>query len=569
MNPSINPKSDTPALIESASKPKEEVHWLRHILARNPFYILSAALLLYSMRRLSFDSRIFPDEISQLMFNFSSFHFYEILLVITAIFLARRHIWYDSGLLIGLENLFLFVPFILVSQALMVEGPIAIVFCTCGCALVISRMISLNRFVPSIYLPKKLLSFGAILLALNLALPIVTRLLHKNSNLDIWDSRRGMLDNFEWFAIAPLAMLLSYFLPITTNISSDTRAKAAFFSGRYFPLLTFALWITGTIAHLYCIGFVYGSTWKISLLLPSLWIVAWILWKRRFAFVFPSESLRAFAEKCFFCLPVIILAIAIFERDWRICFSLSLLNLIAYAVITIKNRSDQWASHLLLVSAALVVASVPQSLIHTIAMRIMRPQLVCISFFGYLLVLTMLSRSPKAGIFGAVLAPVFFQNMFPNMIYGQLSALIQIAIVFLLLHSLRWNDPDHVGSNIARNLAVSFWIIQSLWWFSDDPTTARASTFAAALVLIAAYFLARLISGSWGPKVLPYSAITVAGLTPLYSGAQLVRHAPSGILFLVISFGLFAIGTLTALRKSRQNSEKQFPPTAVEPNTNV
>src|SRR5579863_9290314 len=83
---------------------------LRAALARNPFYILSALLLLYSMRLLSTDSRVFPTETPQFFFNFSSFEFYELLLEGTAIALARKRIWYDSGLLIGVEAMFVFIP---------------------------------------------------------------------------------------------------------------------------------------------------------------------------------------------------------------------------------------------------------------------------------------------------------------------------------------------------------------------------------------------------------------------------------------------------------------------------
>ena len=43
------------------------------------------------------------------------------LLVTTAIVLARRRIWYDSTLLVGLENLLVFVPFILISQAALID----------------------------------------------------------------------------------------------------------------------------------------------------------------------------------------------------------------------------------------------------------------------------------------------------------------------------------------------------------------------------------------------------------------------------------------------------------------
>src|ERR1043165_418395 len=64
--------------------------WVRRIFAGNPFYFCSAAFLLYAVYRLSIDPRMFLDELTQLLFNFGSLQFYEILLVITAIFLVRR-----------------------------------------------------------------------------------------------------------------------------------------------------------------------------------------------------------------------------------------------------------------------------------------------------------------------------------------------------------------------------------------------------------------------------------------------------------------------------------------------
>src|SRR5947208_1258865 len=108
------PTPPVPPLVETNQNIGSEFRQLlRYILVGNPFYIFSAVLLLYAMRRLSFDTRLFSTEVSQLTFNFSSFQFYELLLVVTTIFLARRRIWYDSSLLLSVENLFAFVPFIL------------------------------------------------------------------------------------------------------------------------------------------------------------------------------------------------------------------------------------------------------------------------------------------------------------------------------------------------------------------------------------------------------------------------------------------------------------------------
>src|ERR1019366_6505194 len=72
-------------------KPRPLAWWLRKFFACNPFYLVSAA---------------------RMLFNFTSVQAYEILLVLTAIFLSRRSLWYDSTLLVGLENLLVFVPFI-------------------------------------------------------------------------------------------------------------------------------------------------------------------------------------------------------------------------------------------------------------------------------------------------------------------------------------------------------------------------------------------------------------------------------------------------------------------------
>jgi hypothetical protein len=131
--------------------------WTWIPLARNPFYIISAALLLWSMRRLSLDSRIFTGELPQLLFNFSSFQFYELLLAVTAIVLARRRIWYDSGLLIGLENLFICVPFLLVSQALLLQNWIAFALCLAGCGLALLRVGALKRWLTELNMPPSLL----------------------------------------------------------------------------------------------------------------------------------------------------------------------------------------------------------------------------------------------------------------------------------------------------------------------------------------------------------------------------------------------------------------------------
>jgi len=71
----------------SESKPTEPIHqadvasppapsnwrdWARRLLVCNPFFLCSAALLLFGINRLSGEDKLFRDEIQSLLFNFSA-----------------------------------------------------------------------------------------------------------------------------------------------------------------------------------------------------------------------------------------------------------------------------------------------------------------------------------------------------------------------------------------------------------------------------------------------------------------------------------------------------------------
>ena len=77
-----------PDFIAPRSRPIS--YWLKGLFACNPFYLVSAALLLFGMYRVSVDPNFLRTETAQLVFNFTSLQFYELLLVFTAIALARR-----------------------------------------------------------------------------------------------------------------------------------------------------------------------------------------------------------------------------------------------------------------------------------------------------------------------------------------------------------------------------------------------------------------------------------------------------------------------------------------------
>src|SRR5438094_9101831 len=79
--------------------------WARRLIVCNPFYLLSVALLLFGCYRISIEPALFNHEAAHLFFNFSSLQLYELLLVVTAVFLFLKNIFYDSMLLVFLDNI--------------------------------------------------------------------------------------------------------------------------------------------------------------------------------------------------------------------------------------------------------------------------------------------------------------------------------------------------------------------------------------------------------------------------------------------------------------------------------
>ena len=554
--PPLPPRID---LSDSAAPENNSTRWLRYLLAGNPFYILSAVLLLLSMRKLSLDSRILAEGTPQTLFNFASFHIYELLLVGTAIFLARRKIWYDSGLLVALENLFVFVPFILISQALMIKGPIALIFCLSGCLLVVLRTGALKRWLPSVKLDKSLILIGVVLLCINVAFPVLTQASHQESDFQMWSSRGKLLQSIEWFLIAPLLVALANFLPVIGK--PTTPANDAYFAKNYFPLVTFLFWAAGTGVHFYCIDYVFAPQWNFALLVPSLWVAMWTLWKMSFKSDFVRGDFGLVLQNTLLAAPAIILGLAASKHEWGIVFALTSLNALIYFLIAAKRR-DRFAFRLFLISASLILGSVPQRLMPPMHFAIQRQEILWLSAFGYVLVSTLLSRNPKAGILGAITSALFV-TMLPGDVAKMINPALQMGAVFFLLHSLRWNNEEK-GTATARILAAIFWLGHSLMWVGADSTVARAGVLGAAVGVLAVYFLARYVFGKWGPRIIPYAALAVS-LSPLIcDGGQLLRNAPSGLLILLGSFGLFALGTVAALTKSRWIPQEQIPSPVVE-----
>src|SRR5580765_5759861 len=143
-----DPAPDSPALVpESLEAPvgaqlgtrRGWRYWARRLLVCNPFFLVSAALLLFGVYRLSVDPGFLEEETQNLLFNFFALQVYEILVALAAVVLARRQVWYVSALLVVLENGLVLVPFMLISQAALIGGTLATVLVVVGGVLAVGR----------------------------------------------------------------------------------------------------------------------------------------------------------------------------------------------------------------------------------------------------------------------------------------------------------------------------------------------------------------------------------------------------------------------------------------------
>ena len=207
-----NPPSNALQSLAFPSRPL--AYWLKKFLACNPFYLVSAALLLYGFYLVSSDANFPGREVSQLGFNFGSLQFYEVLLVATAIFLGRRRIWYDSMLLTSLENLLILVPFILISQAALINERIVWIICLAGGIAALFRFWGLKHFFKELNLPRRMLGCGLVLLLVNVALPLIYRHLHETKfGTKPTEGAAFEMDRYSWLVLLPAMFALINLLP--------------------------------------------------------------------------------------------------------------------------------------------------------------------------------------------------------------------------------------------------------------------------------------------------------------------------------------------------------------------
>ena len=513
--------------------------WLRYVLATNPFYLLSAALLLFGIYRISVGPGLFGTDTAQLAFNFGSLQFYEILLVGTAILLARRAVWYDSTLLACVENALMFVPFILVSQAALIEQKWVWSFCGVGVALAVARTGSLKAWFADLNLPARALGCGALVLAVNAALPVVFRHLHESKlGTRPTEGAAYAFNEWSWLALLPALIAVANLFP-KPRVTGDLCPQR-----RWLPMTFFAFWIVATTTHLYSLGYVYDFALQGAWIAPAVWALAWTLTMRITDFV---ELPRWKLNRALLIAPALAPFIAGIANS-KITLALAAMNALAYGMVGLFGTQTRVARNLAIGSVLTMIAAIPHNWGGVVVPGFNPTIAVVSAAFVGLLMPALLSRNPKLGFLGAC-ALATGVIIYVGDEWRGFNWAVQAGCVFLLLHSLRWLDWREKGLPIARGITAAAWVLDSVAWAHvGGPTLALAGL---GLVVLAVWITARqlhLVRGLWSVGV---AGLVVLVSSPLDAAGGWAMAAPAGLLAVIGSLVLFGIGTAAALTKDR------------------
>jgi hypothetical protein len=475
-----------------------------------------------------------------LQFNFSALIAYEILLTVTAILLARRRIWYDSLLLFGLNNLFIIIPFSLVSRALFLSSNFATMMCLAGCLFVAAKFWAFKRYIPDLYLPRRLLAFGAVLLAANAFAPLHFKPM-VGDLVQIGASMKQI-----WLLLLPALAGAANLLPRPRHAAGSPGQT------RWLPQALYAAWIFVTAFHLGGIGYSQGFVWTLAMVAPLAWVLAWTFYTRVTDFV--SNPGTLLKQRLLF-LPLVIPFLA--AGDQRIFPALALLNLLCYGLPFLLDRRHRAAGLPLVISATMLIGGLPAEWLHHVAPSLSRGNWIVCCLLLCLVCWTFISRDPRVALMG-VLAPavgyfMFFDSWRLGTDYLSPKYMMEISLVFVMTHSVRWRDHEHKGAWIFRNIAGLLWVLISFSWLQEPGYGARVTIYSSAGLLLLYYTFHSSLIRSWKPLAVPFYSVAVLFSQPAKRFADSVADISPGFLAIIASFVLFAAGTLAALTKSKWN----------------
>jgi hypothetical protein len=504
-------------------------YWARRLLVCNPFFLCSAALLLFGVNRLSLDPNFLGEEHANLLFNYSALQFYEWLVVVTAIILARRKIWYDSALLAVVENGLVLVPFMLISQGALMNQTTGLMLAGGAVCLAAGRALALRRLFPEFNLPPRALALGAGLLLLNAVLPILYPLAVVKDT-DDWAGPNLWL----WFLALPALIVGANLLPHPNRYGGNQPER------HWLPLFNYTLWTAGTGAHVWSLSHVSGLPFRWEWLGPAAVAVAWTLFARLSDCVMTPglNSRRA-------VLVLALLAPLVSFANAELFETLVLANAIGFGVLFMRGASIRtFARELLVLCLPLAAFGLPESVGREVMPYFTRASGFPIALSLLFLICSMRWFRIVTGCTGAVGLTILLAFMSPG---ASPHAYLQTAVIFVLTHSLAWREKTH-STQFIRSVAGFFWLLNAAVWVHDYGLRTDIGVTLSALLLLATWFAIWRVSHERPDLVVAAFAAAVTLCAPT---DWLIVNGSTGLLALAASALLFALGFVVAWTRHR------------------
>ncbi len=502
--------------------------WLRRLLVCNPFFLLSAALLLFGLNRLSVDPNFLQREEAKLLFNFGALQGYEILVVGTALVLARRRIWYDSSLLVVVEQGLLLVPFLFITQAALIDRRLASALSVVAALLALARMAAVRRWFPRFNLPRGLVGLGALVLAANLALVFVSRHVMETT-FENWQRPNELV----WALLLPLLVAGANLLPKPVAHGGAEPERP------WLPLLIALLWMAGTAVHVWCVAWICKLPLEARHLAPALWVAAWTAFLRLGdCTATPSRFGKQMLLGLAAALPLLALA-----RP-GLCALLMGFNGVALLAMAWKDADIRRLSQHLAVASfsGMVACIVPGWTPVWFGPRLSTAEVPMIGIGLYLVASALWRSHPGFGVAAALMVAVGVENLG---LASSAHGVVQTALLVLVAHSLRWNDADSAGAIWLRRCALAGWWLNAVVWTRSAEWTPVGATCASAAVILLLWVLWTR-RGHPVTKLVPVAALAVALTGP---GNSLQQTGSTGLLAVLGSLGLFAAGFVFAMKR--------------------
>jgi hypothetical protein len=505
----------------------------------NPLFLCSAALVLFAVNRLSNEDRLFQSDVQNLLFNFFSLQIYEVVLVLTALFLARRRIWYDASVLLVLEHSLLLVPFVLLSHASLESLTLAWMLIAAGGALAAGRYAGVRRWHPTFNLSGRSALLGAFILLANIALPLLARPILDRDVFD-WETPNQIL----WLGALPVLMCGANLL-----LRPESWRQGGPVPGRpWLPLMIYVVWTAGSAVHLWSIAHICGFPLQWHQVAPVLLAGIWTVnWRLTDCVACPGVGHRVVGM--LLALPVPFLA---YGRP-EVFIPLAGLNVVAYTLVGWSHQARPAiravARQVTLVSLAVLISGLPAGWFVFLPNQrsLEGSHVMAAACAFYLLTQAVLSRRMgMAFVGGGTLGVVCLQWSSP--LAGHLCW--QVSLAFILLHSARW-EGDELGKTLARVGVALLWMAES-FRAADSFGPLDPVAFSVALVLFIPWMWIAWRSRNrlaWIAVVA--SAVVMLAAPGKWTYLQARQHSSPGLNALVGSFLLLGMGTAVASWRHR------------------